>query len=130
MSTWRRKANVLFYDQRPDFSGKKDTIYTLFFILLPRVRQAHEENNIEELQKIYDFAEWCMYQKAKDLWNAAGVAFYEHLADEKITLEAIPQWIKPGIFERIQCLFQARMNPNEYQELVAQYNKVHGTKFP
>jgi hypothetical protein len=31
MSTWRRKALELFPDGRQTFSGKDDTIYTLFF---------------------------------------------------------------------------------------------------
>ncbi len=71
MSTWRRKALELFPDGRQTFSGKDDTIYTLFFALLPRVRKAHEDNDKEELKKIYEFAEWCSNQKSKDLWNAA-----------------------------------------------------------
>jgi hypothetical protein len=41
------------------------------------------------LEKIYGFADWCASQKEKELWNAAGVAFYEHLADSNRTLEAI-----------------------------------------
>lgn len=129
MSSWRRKATELFYDERHDFLGKDDTIHTLFFILLPRVRRAHRENNKTELEKIYSFAEWCMNQKAKDLWNAAGVAFYEHLVDEKLTREAIPQWIKPTVFEKIQYLFKDRLEQGDYEILIDHYNNAHGTKF-
>lgn len=77
MSVWRKKAIELFSDLRFEFQHTDTTIYRVFFELLPRVREAHLRNDTEELNKIYGYAKWCFRQKVKDLWNAAGVAFYE-----------------------------------------------------
>src|SRR5690348_1341552 len=82
MAAWRRKAFELFPDlrrdvERPDYSAG------LLFIehLLPAVREAHATNDRERLRKIYAYAEWCLRQTAKELWNSAGVCFYEHVFD-------------------------------------------------
>jgi hypothetical protein len=129
MSTWRKKAMELFYDMRYYFQNKDDTIYMVFFALLPRVKQAHQLNDIDELNKIYGYAEWCLSQKSKNLWKAAGVAFYEHLVDADITYQAIPLWIKPAVFEQIYTLFKARLGTPKYKELVETYNQVNNTMF-
>jgi hypothetical protein len=81
---------------------------SLFFELLPRCRHAHDRDDSEELKRIYGFADWCASQKAKELWNAAGVGFYEHLADSRQTLDAISLWVRRQIFEDIAGLLEAR----------------------
>lgn len=129
MSTWRRKALEQFNDLRIEIQHKNTTIYMLFFELLPRVRTAHANNDIEELNKIYEFAEWCSNQKSENLWNAAGVAFYEHLVDNGITYEAIPYWIKPSIFDDVKALFKNRLSELKYKELVNKYNDINKTDF-
>jgi hypothetical protein len=121
MSAWRRKALELFPDLRSDIEAPDATIYSVFFELLPRCREAHDQANTAELQKIYGFAEWCASQKTKDLWNAAGVAFYEHLADSNRTLEAMPRWVRRPIFEDIAGLLEARVGPARMAELRKQY---------
>jgi hypothetical protein len=60
-------------------------------------------------------------QKSKDLWNAAGVAFYEHLADSNRTLEAIPHWVSKTIFDDIAGLLEARVGPERVAQLRKQY---------
>jgi len=121
MSTWRRKAIEAFPELRRDFEEPGTTIYMVFFDLLPRVREAHNRGDIPELQRIYDFAQWCFRQKTQDLWNAAGVAFYEHLVDETITREQIPNWLPPDVFNGCKGLFQARLTTEEFRELCEKY---------
>jgi hypothetical protein len=121
VSTWRKRALELFPDLRSEIEPHDATIYTVFFELLPRVQEAHDRGDTDELTKIYGFAEWCFRQKAKDLWNAAGVAFYEHLGDSNTTLRAMPKWVKPDIFAEIQPLLAARMKPAAFDELRKSY---------
>lgn len=130
MSVWRRKALELFYDMRMEIQGKEDTIYTVFFALLPRVRGAHARNDIEELKKIYGYAEWCLSQKTNGLWNAAAVAFYEHLVDYEITYKEIPYWIEPDCFRCLSPLFKIRISDNKFHELIDMFNQVNHTEFP
>lgn len=121
MSAWRRKALELFPDLRAEIQAPELSIYQLFFELLPRCRDAHDRDDVAELERIYGFAEWCSKQKSKDLWNAAGVAFYEHLADSNRTLRAIPQWVSKAVFEDIAVLLEARVGTERVAELRKHY---------
>jgi hypothetical protein len=118
VATWRRKALALFPDlrcdvQRPDFS-----IYMVFFELLPMVREAHQEGDAEMLRRIYGYAEWCLEQKAKDLWNAAAVAFYEHLFDSHRSLwRQFVRWLSPRVVADCWGLWEWRLSAEELAEV-------------
>jgi hypothetical protein len=118
VATWRRKVLALFPElrldaQRPDFS-----IYMVFFDLLPRVREAHQDGDTEAIRRIYGFAEWCFEQKAKDLWNAAGVAFYEHLFDSHRSLwPEFVEWLSPQVVEGCMGLWERRLSEEELAEV-------------
>ena len=127
MSAWRRKALESFPDLRHEFAQSDVTIYQVFFELLPRVQAAHARSDTLELQRIYDFARWCFQQKSEDIWNAAGVAFYEHLVDEPTTLSQIPRWLQPDVFEGCKGLFEARLEPAQFRELCESYSRRHET---
>ncbi len=124
MSVWRRKALELFPDERPYIQDGETTIYQLFFLLLPRCRQAHKNGNTKELEKIYGFAEWCFRQRAQNMWNAAGVAFYEHLGDEPETRDEMHLWVKPDIFEDILSLLQYRMRQDDLTLVQRRFNEI------
>jgi hypothetical protein len=129
MSTWRRKAIQIFPDLRQEFEKPGFNIYGVFFELLPRVRDAHARDDMAELRRIYGFARWCFEQEHGDLSNAAAVAFYEHLVDERGTREEIPRWLPPKIFRACEPLFQARLAPGEFMELRETY-RLRGRQFP
>lgn len=124
MSAWRRKVVALFPDLERDLEGQF-TPYTVFMQLLMRCRKAHEQGDEDELRKIYGFAEWCHRHKAEDLSNAAGVSFYEHLGDEKITRQNIPHYVRPDIFEDVAGLLEWRMGQSKFAKLKADYEKHH-----
>ena len=118
MANWRRKALALFPEIQHDVQRPDSTVYAVFFELLPMVREAHQENNVERLQRIYGFAEWCFEQKAKDLWNAAGVAFYEHLFDSHETLWCeFVRWLSPKVVEECWGLWEWRLSSEELAEV-------------
>ena len=125
MTDWQQKALGLFPDLQPDIEEEGANIYTLFFELLPRCEAAHIAGDTLELQKIYSYAEWCLHQQEKDLWNAAGVAFYEHLVDEPLMREQIPLWLSPEIFEQVSGLLEWRMGPAAFALLKSRYMKYH-----
>jgi hypothetical protein len=129
VSVWRRKASEMFYDLRFEFQGSSDTIYSLFFALLPRLVKAHEDSDINTIKNIYEYSEWCFYQRDKNLWNAVSVGLYEHLADKVITLKAIPYYIKPDIFFELKELYKQRLSEDKYMELLNDFNRVNGTDY-
>jgi hypothetical protein len=102
---------------KSEFERQDTSIYSVFFGVLPALVEAHKAKDTLKIARIYDFAEWCFRQKEKDLWNAAGVAFYEHLGDYEETLKEFPQWIKPNIYADIRGLLELRLEDTEVQKL-------------
>jgi len=99
--------------ERPDFS-----VYSAFFDLLPRVRRAHQDGDSETLRRVYGFAEWCIEQKAEELWNAAGVAFYEHLFDSHRSLwPEFVRWLSPRVVVDCWGLWEWRLPANDLAEV-------------
>jgi hypothetical protein len=122
MSVWKRKAIECLPDLKKEFEQPDVSIYNVFIEMLPAVVKAHRENDAIKLGKIYSFAEWCLKQKEKDLWNAASVSFYEHLGDYEETLKEFRQWVKPDIYSNIRGLLELRLQDAEIQKLDKLYN--------
>jgi len=121
MSSWRKRAIECAPELRKELEDPGLTVYGAFFELLPLLRQAHMDNDVERLKKIYAFAAWCFNQKNKELWNAAGVAFYEHLGDHQETLAAFTQWIPKSIFAEVRGLLENRIPAEELKRLITYY---------
>lgn len=107
-----------------EFVDPDDSVYQVFFELLPLCRDAHEREDREALRGIYGFAEWCIRHPDQDLWNPAGVAFYEHLVDDVRTRNAILQWVPADVFAEIEGLLERRMDQTEFAQLKAAYVSV------
>lgn len=112
-------------ESKKDIEHPDMSIYEVFSYMLTALVEAHKNNNIEQLRLIYDYAEWCHRQKEKDLWNAAGVAFYEHLGDRIETRESIAQWVKYDIYKEIRGLLKSRMSERSLQEIDRSYRAAN-----
>ena len=117
MAAWRRKALALFPDLRSDLERGDYTLNMLFFDLLPGSREAHQHDDRETLQRIYGFAEWCMSQSESELWNAAGVSFYEHVFDEPALRGEVVKWLSPAVVEDVRELWEAQLKTYEFREI-------------
>ena len=117
MSAWREKAMEILPEYKKDFEQPGTSIYEVFAHMFGELIRAHQANNTDRLKKIYAFAEWCLHQKAKDIWNAAGVSFYEHLGDHPEILEAMPHWVKPNVYEQVKGLLEIRLTEKEMKQL-------------
>lgn len=122
MSVWRRKAIECLPDFKIEFEKPGTSVRDVFVEMLPAVIKAHRENDRVKLAQIYGFAEWCFQQKEKELWNAAGVCFYEHLGDYEETVEGFWQWVKPDIYSEIRGLLELRLQETKVQALDRLYN--------
>ena len=117
MSAWRRKALQLFPKLKQELNDREYTIYLLYFDLLPTLKDAHRLNDTEALRKIYGFAEWCCLQREKELWNPAGVCFYEHLFDENWLWHEVLPWLSPQVIQQVHSLWQWRLGDGDYHQL-------------
>lgn len=129
MHKWRSLAIQLFPGMRSMYEQEDESIWDVLFDLLPDAVDAHRAQNTEKLKRIYTFTRWCHQQKDVEpgIWEAACVAFYEHLIDDEITLKAIPYWVKPETFEDLLPVFESRLGQEEYRDLLTEYNRVNGT---
>jgi hypothetical protein len=119
MAAWRRKAVEQFPTLRRELNNPSYSIYALFFDLLPMVREAHQAANEEVLRRIYGFAAWSLDQRAKELWNAAGTAFYEHVFDRRSDWTNVIPWLSEKIIANCWELWAARLSDVEISELRA-----------
>ncbi|MDJ0522495.1 MAG: hypothetical protein QNJ90_10545 [Planctomycetota bacterium] len=113
MAAWRRRALESFPDLRTQLNTQDFTTYDLFRELVARAHDAHDQRDESRLDAIYGFAEWCFDQKAKDLWNAAGVSFYEDLFHgpgwhlRKLIMRRIPARIAAAVWELWERYYSA-----------------------
>ena len=93
-------------EQDAELFGEDYSIYDAFFELLPLCDELHKNRDPRNvLPRIYAFAEWCAFQEEKELWNAAGVAFYEHLVDEPEMMEAMPRYVSREVFTNVHTSY-------------------------
>ena len=107
MSVWRRRALAIFPEERREIGNRRTSIYLLFMLhALPALRRAHEAGDANRLRAVSSFAEWCLRQQAKDLWNAAGVSFYMlHNTLQVHGTQMAPQARGAGMALFALCLF-------------------------
>ncbi len=119
MSTWRRNALQLFPDLRPSLESADITVMQFFFELSGEARRAHRAGDDARLHAIYSFAEWCAREPAKELWNAAGVGFYEHVFDEPNIRERVAPWLPDDVRANHGGLWESRLEPADYARVKA-----------
>lgn len=117
MSAWRKKAMDCLPECKQEFENPVTSIYDVFIELLPSTVNAHRHHDIPQLEKNYAFAEWCFRQRAKDLWNATAVSFYEHLGDQEETTADMNKWVRRDIYQQIRPLLEHRLNSDQLRRI-------------
>jgi len=129
MSDWQAKARELLPEMQEELADC-DGMLTLFMSdVRAAAHAAHRSRDDSVLKRLHSFASWCMSQPHKELWNAAGVSFYEHLVDEPASRAAIPDWVMPGTFASVHGLMERRMDAKAHRDLLKAYDGKHGTAF-
>lgn len=133
MSLWRRKAVEMFPELKKDFQVGEKSSYSVFLTLRGLLWDALETNDEDTITKIFQFAEWCSRQKAENLWNAAGVSFYEHIFDEWKYRQKVIAWLSPLVITSYKALWEGRLSSErvrEVNQLIAQRtDHFYRTKF-
>ncbi|MFY9550333.1 MAG: hypothetical protein WAU32_04220 [Thermoanaerobaculia bacterium] len=129
MAVWRRRARELFPELSRELAVDAYSVHQLFFDLVPRVEQAHADGNEEFLKRAYGFAGWCGSQNGKDLWNAAGVAFFEHAFDRWNQRHLVVPWLSPQVIADSWPLWESRLNRVQLSELRELFEKRRERKY-
>jgi hypothetical protein len=99
------------------------SVMELFFLLLPKVRDAIRGDDQDFQCRAFAFAEWCMWQNEKDLWNSAGVTFYAHLFDSARDTDTVCSWLSKKVFADIESLLDVRSPPDRVAAIRAAFHK-------
>jgi|SRR6187397_495448 hypothetical protein len=133
MSLWRRRAVETFPDLRRELtSADVDSTYSMWaLVLLPLAEEALARDERDLLGRIYGYAAWSMRQPDKDVSNAAGVSFYEHVFDRRQSedwIERVVEWIPDDVVEDVWPLWAERLSPSEVELLRKHLSKRPGLK--
>jgi hypothetical protein len=129
MARWRRRALDDFPELRRDLSSSGYSIYWLFFELLSMARKALREGDDDTLRRIFEYAEWCLMQRRnKEPSNAAAVAFYEHIFDQKdrATWPATVDYLSPDVIRNVAMLWTLFCDELELVEIKQLIIERHG----
>ena len=127
---WRALAQVMLPNEFSAASinrTERCSTYAFFAEVLSSVRRAHSVDDSNELPKIYAFAEWSLWHPNKQLWNAAGVSFYEHAFDHPADIDNIMAWIAPKTRAAASGLWDVRLEPATLERVKRASQSVHWT---
>jgi hypothetical protein len=122
MSTWRKKAIEIAPELRKKFEDPDLELFSVFSELLTILENSFKNKDIEKVEQIFNYAEWCFRQKEEKLWNAVGVSFYEHLGDQTETFSNFTNWVKLDIYLEIRALLQVSIKKEKLETLDKFYN--------
>jgi hypothetical protein len=116
MELWRQKAINYFPDLEQELLDEDYSYYMVFFDLLDLLK-IHRRGNKNDLEHLYEYAEWCLTQSDDDIINAVRVAFYEHLFDEREDWERVIPWLSKDVIESCWPLWEERYDDDKIEEL-------------
>ena len=117
MSSWRKRAIEVLPERKKELEDPDLSVYSVFTEMLTALEEACKANDTEKIANIYDYAGWCHTQKDQKLWNAAGVSFYEHLADEDAVFASFKTYVSKEIFASIRNLIAHRFDDKKIKAL-------------
>ena len=86
---------------------------------------AYEEQNRLLIQQIYNYAHWSYFEaQDKELVQAVGCAFYEHLPLNPIVKEDLPSWLTREEFETLASVLHYHQSDEEFEELRDHFNRL------
>jgi hypothetical protein len=108
---WRERALEVMPELRQLLESEEEIFSpnALWFELLPRVREAHRADDRVFLKRACGYAEWCRVQPDREIWNAVGVSFYEHLFDQPWMRPLAAPWLSEGAVADAWQLWEGRL---------------------
>ena len=117
MAEWRRRALEAFPDLAPDIRDAEFSLHDLFRELVPKAMDAHRADDGASLDRIYGYARWCLLHPHKELWNPAGVSFYEHLFEDWDLRRQVASRLDSESVDRCVGLWELMLDKARFEEL-------------
>lgn len=123
MDNWKQKLLDLIPEEQEEWQSEF-SIYLAFGTILGIVENAARDFNEDLLKRCFAFAQWCHDQEEKDLWNSAGVSFYEHLADDPAVEQVVHRFVNRKTFEDVRGLLESMGKVDAVKRIEQRYS--HG----
>ena len=122
MSVWRRKALDSFPELVKELTADDvDSTYAMWReVFLPLTKDAFQRGDEDLLARIFDYAAWSARRPAKEVWNAVGVSFYEHLFNVARTpdwLDCVAKLTPRDVINDVSALWEGQLSEGELRRL-------------
>jgi hypothetical protein len=118
MEEWYKKAIEAFPDLIDHFAMDGDTTYGVFSALCYTMENDWlPSNNRQEIQKAFDYAHWAADQEEDDLWNAAGVGFFEHVFEKMDYFGIVVSYLTKDDVRAYMDLWEMFCEKGRFEEL-------------
>lgn len=105
---WQDAGRAAF----PEFARKLDQheddyhAYMFFGELRGLACKAHLAGDEATLRRVHGFVEWALDHKDRNIWNPAGIGFYESFLDFPECLKAAVPWLSPYVIWQVWDLWE------------------------
>lgn len=122
MSVWRRKALESFPELTRELTADDvDSTYAMWReVFLPLTKDAYQRDDADLLARIFDYAAWSARRPAKEVWNAVGVSFYEHLFNVARTpgrIDCVVRLTPRDVMDNVSVLWEGQLSEGELRRL-------------
>jgi hypothetical protein len=88
------------------------------------LREAYDRNDKEMIQRIYDYAKWCMdaprgKDASDDLLTIVTVSFFEHLPQHEKIRQDVGRWLPASDIKGMKSVFLYHGSEEQFQEMLA-----------
>ena len=123
MAAWRDYLIDLFPDKE-EWWRDSETIYTAHCYLRGYLSDLRKPSDEPIVERIFEYAGWCLYHEDHDYSNSIGVSFYEHLADDDWLRRLVVRYVTPRVWRNVDGLmeFMAK-DEKEFRKLAGKMRK-------
>lgn len=104
MSAWRRTAIEILPEFRRN-AEEAGSPMALWIELLLRFEDAFRVGDTALVDRMVDYAKWCLYTSDGDTVNAVAFGFLEHLPEHEDMHTQFPRWFTKSEFEQLKEVF-------------------------
>jgi hypothetical protein len=125
MSLWRREAIERFPELQREIADAAGMYFVWMTLRHKLFRPAYEKEppDLETAARVYEYAAWSLKQPSVHVRFAAGIEFYQWLADDPRTRRDMPRWIPQETFDSLHFAWDFYMTRQDYADLRREFAK-------
>src|SRR5690606_5235603 len=103
---------------------RADSLHALWYEVTYRLSVAYENGETDLIDRIYAYADWCLWSQCRDISSAAAVGFYAQISSDPLMRADIPNRFSLAQFESLKVLFAYLLDEKDFAELEAKVREA------